>query len=135
MDLQTLQINLLNLLKSRGSTPEEPYLRKVAACPNLALAKKIIFWWRRLQIQNYCAMTTTLLGSYGVLDDYVLRFSNGRFSVFREEVGLEFLDFINRHSPTPLVRSVSSLEKALILLKTGQVVAETIPWPCEPFSV
>lgn len=136
MNLQTLQINLLNLVKSRAGAGslEDPYLRKVAACDNLALARKIIFWWRRLQVQNYCALTTTLLRSYGVLDDEVLRFSNGQFSVFREEVGLEFIDFINVHSSSPLVKSVSSFEKALIRLKTGYTVAETIPWPCEPFS-
>jgi|GEM_PF-927318 len=138
MNLQTLQVNLLNLVKSRSDIDDldDAYLREVASSQNLVLAKKIVLWWRQLQIQNYCVLTTRLLESYGKFEKYTQQFATQKFSVFSEEAGDEFIDFINLAEDTsPLLRSVSTFEKALIKLYKGDTIDEVIPWCYEPMSV
>lgn len=142
MKLQTLQLSLLELVKDRPGDvlPNDSYLRTVAASPQLKLVKKIICWWRSVQIGNYCLLTTSLLRAYGIFDRCVQVFSSTKFSIFRDEVGLEFISFLNNGDMPglpELVRPVSQFEKALILLKTGELAGsgETITWPCEPLAV
>jgi len=133
MNLHQQQLSLLNIIKSRLNYDDitDPYLCKVAAHPNLMLAKKIINWWRKQQVQSYCTLTCNLLAWEGTLDERVFEFSSGDFSVFREEVGLDFIIFINKQNPAPLLKAVSLFEQALINVKCGSLVEQTIFWPYE----
>ena len=136
MNLQTLQTDLLNRFKyrSKALAITDVYLRRAAF--NLRHPKNVISWWRKIQVQDDCLLTGTLLKKSGTFDYTLGQFIMERFSIFKEEVGISFLDFIRRNQQANvLLKSVSQFEYAVLRLKTGHSDDVVIPWPYEPFGV
>lgn len=138
MTLQMLQISLAAMIKSRNiAIPEdESYLATVKHSENLLLIKKISFWWRKIQTEQYCVLTTTLLKITGKFEKQLTTFiAEKQFSVFRDEVGIQFLEYIISKNLDSLTQSVSEFELALVKLKLGENIESLIPWEYEPYAV
>ncbi|MGZ5255723.1 MAG: hypothetical protein ACXWCT_15045 [Flavitalea sp.] len=139
MKLRLLQTSLSSLIKSRplpkGADGDE-YLRGVQSSDHLLLIQKIAFWWRKIQVEPYCRLTSTLLKSTGRFDELLTGFiSEKDFSSFRDEVGRQFLSYVILKETHPLTRSVAEFELAIILLKSGETVETCIRWEYEPYEV
>jgi hypothetical protein len=137
MNLELLQTNLSALIKSRDTTAaDDPYLREVEASPNLRLVKKIAFWWRKVQIEQFCVLTTNLLRWNGTFQNYLESFiTNNGYSAFREEVGFQFLEYLRSRELDSITRSVVQFEEAILKKRLGHDIDVRIPWDYEPYSV
>lgn len=138
MDLQSIQTGLCSLIKSKPDATllQDDYLRFVAESHHLALVKKIALWWRKIQIEGYCHLTSRLLKSHDKLDHYLVGFfSEKNYSPFRDEVGKQFLEYLAESGTDKMLRLVAAFELALIRVKTGEQVAYTGYWPYEPYTI
>jgi hypothetical protein len=138
MSLEQLQTSLSALIKSRRISPQEndDYIAKIQSSDNLLLVKKIALWWRKTQIEQYCILTTNLLKEMGTFEIQLSNFFSAKeFSAFREEVGIQFLEYIISQNIDSLTQSVSEFELAIIKLKLGENVETSIAWEYEPYSV
>ena len=138
MNLESLQTSLSELIKSRHISAEsnDDYINKVKSSENLLLIKKIAFWWRKIQVEQYGILTTNLLKITGQFDEQLSNFiSDAAFSSFREEVGHQFLDYVISTTSDPLTRAVAEFESAIIKLKLGDNIETKLPWPFEPYGV
>lgn len=138
MKLRLLQTSLSALIKSRplpqGVTND--YLREVQASNHLLLIQKIAFWWRKVQVEPYCRLSTTLLKTTGQFDVLLTGFiSEKDFSSFRDEVGRQFLSYVIQKESSMLTRSVAEFELAIIRLKSGEEVQACMYWEYEPYEV
>lgn len=138
MNLASLQTNLCDLIKSRvpAGGLEDDYLKEISASGQLRLIQKIAFWWRMIQIEQYCQLTTTLLKKTGAFEKQLENFisANG-FSYFRNEVGLQFLEYLIAEYQDTLAKSVAAFEFSLLQLKLGEPVEACINWKFEPYAV
>jgi hypothetical protein len=137
MNLELLQTNLSALIKSRARKgPDDPYFREVEASSNLRLVKKIAFWWRKVQVEQFCALTTNLLKKAGTFEDYLEKFiTNNGYSAFREEVGFQFLEYLRSLELDSITRSVVQFEEAIIKKRLGHHIDVRIRWDYEPYAV
>ena len=138
MNLQMLQTNLAALIKSREVVipREDNYLAAVKDSKNLLLIKKIGLWWRKIQIEPYCVLTSNYLKSDGRFEREIQDFiSKKDFSLFREEVGLQFLDYVISRHLDSLSQSLAEFELAILKSKLGEHVKCTISWDYEPYSI
>jgi hypothetical protein len=138
MNLQLLQTSLIALIKSRGiPLPEsDEYFNKIKSSDNLLLIRKIALWWRRIQTERFCVLTTNLLKIRGDFDAQLSGFiSENTFSPFREEVGIQFLNYLISKNIDPLARSVAEFEIAIIKLKRGENIECMITLEYEPYSL
>lgn len=138
MNLASLQTSLCDLIKSRvpANGPIDDYLKEVSDSNQLRLIQKIAFWWRMIQIERYCRLTTTLLKKTGAFDRQLENFiSEKDFSYFRDEVGLQFLEYLIAANPDSLTISVAAFELSLLKLKLGEPVESFIDWKFEPYAV
>ena len=74
--LERQQRGLLNLIKNRGVSPDDPYLVHVAGSRELALVREIAVWWRAFQIEGQCRFTSRLLKRYQCFDTVVANYFN-----------------------------------------------------------
>jgi hypothetical protein len=138
MNLQLLQTSLSALIKSRPlpAGTKDRYLEDIGYSDNLLLIQKIAFWWRKVQVEPYCRLTSTLLKATGKFDDVLSAFlSEKDFSSFRDEVGRQFLSDVISKEEDSLIRSVAEFELAVILLKSGEEIEASIPWNYEPYEL
>jgi hypothetical protein len=138
MNLASLQTNLCDLIKSRvpANGLTDDYLKKVSESNQLRLIQKIAFWWRMIQVEEYCRLSTTLLKKTGEFDRQLQNFITAKdFSYFRDEVGLQFLEYLVANNPDSLTRSVAAFELSLLHLKLGEPVETYIDWKFEPYAV
>ncbi|RYZ51017.1 MAG: hypothetical protein EOO14_18550 [Chitinophagaceae bacterium] len=138
MKLRLLQTSLSALIKSRPLPQgiHDDYLQEVQASNHLLLIQKIAFWWRKVQVEPYCRLTTTFLKSTGQFDTVLTGFiSEKDFSSFRDEVGRQFLSYVIQKESNTLARSVADFELAVILLKSGEEVQACMYWEYEPYEV
>ena len=93
--LETYQLGLLDLVKNRGTSPSDPYLREVARSRGIVVVREIAVWWRAFQIASQCPLASRVLKHYGSFDatieDY---FASHRTSPFVEELTDHFLAFL-----------------------------------------
>lgn len=138
MNLASLQTNLCDLIKSRvpAGGLEDGYLKEISNSSQLRLIQKIAFWWRMIQIEQYCRLTTTLLKKTDAFEKQLENFisANG-FSYFRNEVGLQFLEYMIAENRDSLATSVAAFEFSLLQLKLGEPVESCINWKFEPYAV
>ncbi len=139
MQLRALQNGLLDVIKSRekgalhGATG---YLCSIEDSKQIHVVRKIAKWWRTLHIENYCTLTACLLKLTGDLDQEVTMFYNGQsYSAYRDEVGLQFLDYISSGAKDPLVCTVANFELALIQVKLGRQVSLVQVWQYDPYPI
>lgn len=138
MELQHLQTNLLSLIKSRECelALSDNYLSCVAASDNLKFIRKSALWWRRIQIEKYCPLTTNLLKASEKFELEVSDFfTECNYSIFREEVGIQFLEFIISKNLNALQQCVSEFELSVIQLKLGKKIVYKKEWLFEPYAI
>ena len=138
MNLQTLQTSLAAMIKSRNILlPEnEQYLSTIKNSDNLLLIKKIALWWRKIQTEQYCVLTSNYLKITGTFEHELSNFiSEEDFSVFRDEVGIQFLEYITSKRLDSLTQSLAEFELAIIKSKLGENVDCVICWKYEPYAI
>jgi hypothetical protein len=130
--LELQQRGVLNLLKSRGTPPRDPWLRLVEGSRELAMLRKIAIWWRTFQIEAQCRQTSRLLKRLGSFEALVTDYFNrNATSPFIEELSRSFLRSLEQHYD-PVVRAVSQLEYAALNAQAGLPVACEILWDRHP---
>lgn len=138
MQLQEFQTNVCSLIKSRPVllNQNDRYLSTIKASQNLLLIRKIALWWRKIQIENSCVLTTNLLKISGRFQAELSNFfSEQKYSAFREEVCIQFLQHLISKKIDVLTTSVAMFELAIIKLKFGVDIETQIPWQHEPYAV
>ena len=133
--LELQQRGVLNLLKCRGTPPDDPWLLRVEGSRELAMLRKIALWWRTFQIEAQCRQTSRLLKRLGSFDALVADYFNrNATSPFIEELSRGFLRSLGQHDD-PVVRSVSQLEFAALNAQAGLPEASEILWDRHPDMV
>jgi hypothetical protein len=130
--LELYQRGLLDLVKSRGAVPEDPYLRQVAESRGLQVMREIAIWWRVFQIEAQCHFTSRLLKRLQCFQETVRSyFGTHRTSPFVEELSRDFLRSLQTHE-IPLVRSVAEFEFAFLEVRGGCAGSFEILWDRHP---
>ena len=130
--LEGYQRGLLDLVKLRGTTPSDPYLRAVANSRGIVVVREIAVWWRAFQIASACPLVSRLLRHYGCFDATVTEyFANNRTSPFVEELTDHFLAFLDGHA-NPFLRSIAAFERALLWVRAGSREAYEIYFDRNP---
>ena len=139
MKLNELQKGILDLIKSRSihrNNDSTGYLSSVNNSKGLLVVRKVALWWRGLHIQTFCTLTSPLLKYKSSFDEEVTNFYNSSsYSSYRNEVGIQFLDYMRAHSADAFVRTVASFELALIRCRKGEEVSLSQTWEYEPYHV
>jgi hypothetical protein len=135
MTLEAQQRGLLDLVKKRGASPVDPYLRQVEGSPQLAMVREIALWWRLFSLEAQCRFTSRLLKRFGLFEETVaFYFDHNPTSPFVEELSVDFLRSLRAH-PNPLIHAVSQSERALLKCKAGSGDAVEILWDRHPDRV
>ena len=135
LTLEAQQRGLLDLVKKRGASPEDPYLRQVEGSAQLAIVREIALWWRVFALEAQCRFTSRLLKRLGLFQETVaFYFDNNLTSPFVEELSVDFLDSLRGH-PNPLLRAVSQSERALLQCRAGSGDTVEILWDRHPDRV
>jgi hypothetical protein len=135
LTLEAHQRGLLDLVKKRGVSPVDPYLRQVEGSAQLAMVREIALWWRVFALEAQCRFTSRLLKRLGLFQETVaFYFDNNRTSPFVEELSVDFLRSLRAH-PDWLLRAVSQSERAWLQCKAGRGNAMEILWDRHPDRV
>ncbi len=135
MPLEAEQRGLLDLLKNRGASTADPYLRRVEGSPQLAMLREIALWWRMFALEAQCRFTSRLLKRFGFFEKTVAYyFDNHPTSPFVEELAQDFLLSLHQH-PDALLRAVSQSERALLQCKAGSGDTVEVMWDRNPDHV
>jgi hypothetical protein len=130
--LERQQRGLLDLVKSRGSPPNDPYLQRVANSRELAMVRKIALWWRAYSLEAQCRLTSRLLKRLGSFEALVENFfDHNATSPFIEELSLDFLRSLHAHDDR-LIRAMSQFELALLRVRAGVAEVCEIEWDRNP---
>jgi hypothetical protein len=130
--LELYQRGLLDLVKKRGITPEDPYLRRVAESRALVVVREIAVWWRVFQIEAQCPFTSRLLKHLRCFHEVVTSYFNrNRTSPFVEELSRDFLRSLRTHDPQ-LIRTIARFEYALLEVHAGCAEGFEIVWDRHP---
>ncbi len=117
--LETYQRGLLDLVKSRGTPPTDPYLCEVASSRGIEVVREIAVWWRAFQIATQCPLVSRLLKHHGCFDETIGQyFANNQTSPFVEELTNHFLLFLNGNNDH-FLRSAAKFERALLSARAG----------------
>ncbi len=135
MTLEAQQRGLLDLVKNRGASPADPYLRQLEGSPQLAMVREIALWWRMFALDAQCRFTSRLLKRLGLFEKTgAFYFDHYPTSPFVEELSVDFLHSLRVH-PDPLLRAVSQSERALLQCKAGSGDTVEILWDRHPNRV
>lgn len=135
LTLEAQQRGLLDLVKKRGDSPVDPYLRQVEGSPQLDIVREIALWWRGFALEAQCRFTSRLLKRLGIFQETVASyFDNNPTSPFVEELSVDFLDSLRGH-PNSLLGAVSQSERALLRCKAGSSKGAEILWDRHPDRV
>jgi hypothetical protein len=130
--LELQQRGLLDLVKNRGATPDDPYLRRVADSRGLAMVREIALWWRAFQLEGQCRFTSRLLKRMACFDALIAGyFNNNATSPFIEELSRDFLTSLRVHDDG-LIRAVSQFEYAFLEVRAGSAGTFEIVWDRHP---
>jgi hypothetical protein len=133
--LEAQQRGLLDLIKGRGPTPDDPYLQMVEGSRELAMMREIAIWWRKYQLEAQCRLTSRLLKRLNCFEGLVTTyFNNHATSPFVEELSHGFLNFLNGHDDG-LVRTVARFEDALLQIRSGSAATFEVLWDRHPDHV
>ena len=130
--LETYQRGLLELVKSRGAPPTDPYLCEVASSPGIVVVREIAVWWRAFQIAAQCPLVSRVLKHNGLFEETIERYFSGhRTSPFVEELTDDFLGFLGKLAD-PFLRSVAEFERALLSARAGSEAVTEIHFDRNP---
>lgn len=133
--LELQQRGLLDLIKSRGAPPSEPYLVTVARSAGLGMIREIAIWWRAFQLEAQCYFTSRLLKSCGRFDLLITAyFKENATSPFVEELSRDFLLWLQAEED-PLIRSVAQFEYAFLEVRGSSDVVFEVLWDRDPDEV
>jgi hypothetical protein len=133
--LELQQRGLLDLIKSRGAPPSEPYLVSVAGSAGLGMIREIAIWWRAFQLEAQCYFTSRLLKSYGQFDALVSAyFKENATSPFVEELSRDFLLWLQAEGDS-LIRSVAQFEYAFLEVRGNSDAVYEVLWDRNPDEV
>jgi hypothetical protein len=133
--LELQQRGLLDLIKSRGAPPADPYLAKVAHSPGLTMVREIALWWRAMQLEVQCRFTSRLLKRINRFEATVAQyFDTNPTSSFVEELSRDFLRSLQADADS-LVAAVSQFEYALLEARRGSTESFAIRWDRNPDGV
>jgi hypothetical protein len=131
-ELEVQPRGLLDLIKGRNPSPDDPYLRLVAKSRGLAMLREIALWWRAFQVESRCRFTSRLLKRRGIfhslIEDY---FESNPTPPFIEDLSREFLHSLRAHTDS-LVRSVSQFEYGFLEVRAGSAQAFEVFWDRHP---
>ncbi len=130
--LETYQRGLLDLVKSRGAPPTDPYLSLVASSPGMVVVREIAVWWRAFQIAAQCPLVSRVLKHAGLFEGTIEQYFSGhRTSPFVEELTDDFLRFLGKQAD-PFLRSVARFERALLTARAGSDAVQEIHFDRNP---
>jgi len=133
--LEHQQRGLLDLIKSRGARPTEPYLSRVAASAGLGMIREIAIWWRAFQIEAQCRFTSRVLKRMGLFDSLVTAyFDTNATSPYVEELSRDFLLSLCAH-PDSLIHAVAKFERAFLEVRGGSPALFEVEWDRNPDPV
>jgi hypothetical protein len=133
--LELQQRGLLDLIKSRGAPPSEPYLVSVAGSAGLGMIRAIAIWWRAFQLEAQCYFTSRLLKSCGRFDSLVTAyFKENATSPFVEELSRGFLLWLQAEEDS-LIRSVTHFEYAFLEVRGNSDAVFEVLWDRNPDEV
>lgn len=133
--LELQQRGLLDLIKSRGKPPTDPYLVSVAGSAGLGMVREIAIWWRTFQIEAQCYFTSRVLKSLGRFDALIIAYFNEHAtSPFVEELSRGFLAWLQAEDD-PLIRSVAWFEYGFLEVRANSDVVFEVPWDRNPDAV
>jgi hypothetical protein len=112
--LQQEQQFMLNLLK-KGITHDEVDPLMLS---KLSLQRKIIVWWRCFQFEHWLILTSKILKDRQLFEPLVSSlYQQTNISSYPAEAGEQFVQHISVQSIPEPIKSVASMELALIKLK------------------
>jgi hypothetical protein len=130
--LETYQRGLLDLIKSRGGPPSDPYLSRVASSRGIVVVREIAVWWRAFQIAAQCPLVSRILKHDGRFEETIEQYFSGhRTSPFVEELTDDFLGFVGKQAD-PFLRSVAEFERALLSARAGSEVVREMHFDRNP---
>lgn len=130
--LEVYQRGLLDLVKSRGPRPGDPYLRRVACSAELGIVREIAIWWRVFALEAQCHFTSRLLKRLGCFGETVASyFDHHLTSPFVEELSDDFLGSLSMHDDG-LIRATSQFERAFLKVRAGSAQAFEVLWDRHP---
>lgn len=131
-NLERQQRGLLELIKQRGDSPDDPYLRTVANSRGLVMVRKIALWWRAFELEGRCHFTTRLLKRLGCFHAMVANyFDRNSTSPFVEELSLDFLRSLHVDGDR-MIRAMSQFEYALLAVRAGSAEIYEVLWDRHP---
>lgn len=132
LNLELQQRGLLDLVKSRGGFPDDPYLQRVAASRELMMVREIAIWWRAFQLEAQCRFTSRLLKRFACFNLTVTNYFNkNATSPFIEELSRDFLKSLRTHH-NKLIAALSQFEYALLETHNGSDGTWEIVWDRNP---
>lgn len=137
MDLKTYQQLLRDTIKEREmeAVPEAPFWDTLKKSRELQITYRIVVYWRRLQLQNYCRFTTQWLKKLGKLETSILElYKKHAISPFADEWSLFFLEKV-AEKEGGLTASIALFERAMLQMHAGEVEQSEINWDCNPEKV
>jgi hypothetical protein len=130
--LETYQRGLLDLVKSRGAPPTDPYLSRVASSLGIVVVREIAVWWRAFQISAQCPLVSRVLKHDGLFEETIEQYFSGhRTSPFVEELTDDFLRFLSKQVD-PFLRSVAEFERALLSARDGSAAVQEMHFDRNP---
>ncbi|MBL8007199.1 MAG: hypothetical protein JNJ56_06680 [Ignavibacteria bacterium] len=121
MDLKTLQLKLLDILKEKHipSDEDEKYIKDVLSSKNLTVLKDIIYFWRSDELARYCNFTSAYLKKINAFDDKVKEYYRvHNTSGYIEVLGKEFLNYL-KSDIDKLTVFVAGFELSMIEVNSG----------------
>jgi len=138
VQLQEIQTSFCNIIKGRIGEEElnDGYLLRIARSHHLQLVQKISLWWRSMQIEQMSLLTDAYLRSINMKQKHVTDFLRaGQYSAFRNEVGLQFLEYLSNAGKDQLTRDLAEFELNLLRHKLGSEVHYSKKWDINPYHL
>lgn len=137
MDLKTLQLKLLDILKEKyiPSDEDEKYIKEVLNSKNLSVLKDIIYFWRSDELARYCNFSSAYLKKINEFDEKVKDYYRvHNTSGYIEVLGKEFLHYL-KHDSNKLTVFVADFELSMIEVNSGSESDFYIETNYEPSDV
>ena len=135
MNLERYQRGVLELVKGRDISLEDPHLQEVASSRGLAVMKTIAIWWRVFALESHCYFTSRALRRLGCFETMVTRyFREHPTSAFVEELSDGFLAWLAGEIEGT-ARCVIEFERAFLRARAGFGELVEVWWDQNPDSV
>jgi hypothetical protein len=138
MQIQELQTKLLGLLKSTYEPVHQDgaYLNALRTSPQLQMMKEICLWWRCLQIEKYCPLTSAWLRQQDQFTFAVEAFyKSTNVPAYIEQSGMAFLEYMLERETASMTQAIAAFEQAIIRIKRRDTRRFVVNWDHEPYAL